>query len=576
MRDRDEEEEKKVMRAKSVHAGKVTDQEKVLDSSHKMQTKRGCKSSVGISRWVDGWLFVFWVLVGWMSVGMAGVGWAATSRPAAQLTLERQMLLWVSEHSKAFFQKHGHTGLSIGVVTEQGLLGSRHWGYADLANQRKADDHTLYGIGSITKVFTAMLTVQLRDQGKLRLDDHLQQFLPKGTRVPTDPRGLPHIQLKHLLTHTSGLPGSPHNVTPKGQDVYNHYSESQMLSALSSMSLEYPVGSQYQYSNFGYALLGYVLQVRTRQSYAALLARYILRPLGMSETRMMGTQRHPQQAWGYGDKDPKALAVVWNLGSFGPAGGIMSSVHDMARWMMLQWKAGQPNSTPVSGGSLAEMQTVHRLLGWSRKGHFSGGVGWGWHIFPLQQGKDLVVWHNGGLAGYRSFFGFSPAIRKGVIIFTNCGRSVDALGFSVMEEMSKRFWKPPQQPIHPRLQVVSEQFKTCFSGAPSSAWVSMFSPAFLAQFSATQLQGMFALYHKSFGAVVSVDLKPSRSTRVGIAHLQFQRGKTIRVLVGIDTSQQGQINMLYFLPDPPKQVSPRSRPVHRKHGSPPTTRPQAR
>ena len=109
--------------------------------------------------------------------------------------------------------------LSIGVVHDQKLLFAKAYGLADRKTTRSATPETIYYIGSVTKVFTTTLMCMLRDRGVVRLDDPITKYLPSTVTVPTDPRGAPAITLRHLATHSSGLPRIPLNITPKGGDV---------------------------------------------------------------------------------------------------------------------------------------------------------------------------------------------------------------------------------------------------------------------------------------------------------------------------------------------------------------------
>ena len=128
-------------------------------------------------------------------------------------------------------------------------------------------------------------------------------------------------------------------------------------------------------------------------------------------------------ATGYGEEDTTKEAVDWDMASLAAAGALGSNVPDLARFLSLQMRAGQADVKPVSGGTLTELHTPQRLT----DDKWDMAVGLGWHIKHGEKSGDLV-WHNGGMAGYHSFIGFFPKQKVGVIVLTNCGKSVDEIG----------------------------------------------------------------------------------------------------------------------------------------------------
>lgn len=522
--------------------------------------------------------FLRWSVPFLWVLGLSSASFAATSRPASQASSQAQQRrwAWVDAKARSYVQSKGLPGMTLGVVEGNRLVWSKHYGYANQSTKKRATNKTLYKIGSISKVFTSMLLVSLRDAGKVRLDEPLTAFLPKGTKLPYDPRGLRTMTLRHLATHTSGLPSLPYNLTPNKRDPYNHYSARAMLSSLSGLALKYPIGGRYSYSNLGVALLGYALSKRANQSYEALLQERILRPLGMNQTTsLLASAKKGKLAVGYDRTLTGVPAQPWNLGVFAPAGSIVSSLKDLAKFLSFQFRAGQAHVKPVSGGSLLEMQSTHRSLGWFQNKYFNGAMGLGWHIFPLQKRKDRVIWHNGGVAGFRSFLGFSSNMKRGVIVLTNCGRSVDALGFSLMEELSKRHWVKPKLQVSPRLKGVVEQLKTHFVAKPKPSLGALFSPLFLKQIPLFQMQMMFAQLGSKFGQPKSVSYQPTGTPNLAMVTFGFAGGKSLTFALAIDSSLQGRIVMLYMRPTAPApRFKPKKRPSKTK--SSPSSRPATR
>src|SRR5262249_5694080 len=146
------------------------------------------------------------------------------------------------------------------IVRQQDLVYAKSFGLADRRNFQAATVHTLYRIGSITKVFTTTLLAMLRDRGAVRLDDPVANYLPSEVKLPTDPRGAPAITLRHLATHSSGLPSLPPNLVPKGEDPYGGYSVDALYAGLAQIRLVVPIGAGENYSNLGMGLLGHALE----------------------------------------------------------------------------------------------------------------------------------------------------------------------------------------------------------------------------------------------------------------------------------------------------------------------------
>jgi serine-type D-Ala-D-Ala carboxypeptidase/endopeptidase len=333
--------------------------------------------------------------------------------------------------NKQLAENH-YPSLSVGVVDDGKLVFAKACGLADRETKREATPETLYYIGSVTKAFTATLMVQLRDEGKLRLDDPIAQYLPESVKLPTDPRGAPAITFRHLATHTSGLPRLPVNLKPEGEDAYNAYSLESLFAGLNKTPLIDPIGAKYSYSNLGVGLLGQILARISGDTYENLLTKRLLNPLEMRDTVFtMSTEQRARFALGY-KGDPQTKAVEWRLGSLTPAGGLVSSVPDLAKFLALQMRAGTAGVAPVSGGTLRELHTPQRLA----DRQWNMAIGLGWHIIR-DAGLGEIVWHNGGVAGHYSYFGFLPGRKIGVIVLGNRDRQVDEIGDWLLHMVAK-------------------------------------------------------------------------------------------------------------------------------------------
>src|SRR5690348_6485445 len=175
-------------------------------------------------------------------------------------------------------------GIVVGVVDPNGR---RVVAYGSLAknDNRSLNGDTVFEIGSMSKVFTSLVLMDMVRRGEVALTDPVSKFLPATVKVPE--RNNRKITLADLSTQSSGLPRMPSNFTPKDpNNPYADYTVQQMYDFLSGYQLTRDIGSQYEYSNLGVGLLGHVLTLRAGTSYEALVRARICDPLGMKDTRV--------------------------------------------------------------------------------------------------------------------------------------------------------------------------------------------------------------------------------------------------------------------------------------------------
>lgn len=320
--------------------------------------------------------------------------------------------------------------IAVGVIRDNQVFHRRAVGVVDRESLTPATCGTLYAIGSVTKTFTATLLVMLRDEGVVALDDPISRYLPPDLLLPfpSNPRGDAHITLRHLATHTSGLPRLPPNLMGFLPDPYGSYTAEHLYQALASGGLIAPIGSKYQYSNFGMGLLGHLLERAAGRGFDELLQQRIFRPLEMTDSHPRPTpELMERMARPYKGERCEQPANSWTFGVLAPAGSIVSSVDDMLKYVAFQFGAGEAVEHPLRGGSLRELHRPQRLL----DERWNSAVGLGWHV-TLDRKLGEVVWHNGGLDGFHSFVGFLPKQRAGVVVLTNCDKDIDRLAMEIL------------------------------------------------------------------------------------------------------------------------------------------------
>lgn len=321
--------------------------------------------------------------------------------------------------------------LALAVVRDRVVL---HFAAAGV--QPPPDPKTQYRLGSITKTLTATLVMQLRDEGFCALDDLLYRHLP-GTPVGG-------VTLRQLLGHVSGLqrePDGPWWERSAGGDV------DKLLAELAFDKLAGPPYTRFHYSNLAYGLLGAVLRRVTGESWADLVSKRVLDPLGMKRTTYAPVEPY---ARGYVvhaldgrlHEEPRLDA-----GAMAPAGQLWSTVTDMAKWAAF---LADPAPAVLSRETVDEMCTpvaISDLEAWT------GGHGLGPELYRV--GERVYVGHGGSMPGYVAHLSVHRRSRTGVIAFANAygltGTSIKMVGLSALTAVlnAEPVTTPPWSPAPP-------------------------------------------------------------------------------------------------------------------------------
>lgn len=268
------------------------------------------------------------------------------------------------------------------------------------------DGRTIFEIGSMSKVFTALILADMVGKGEVALDDPAEKYLPAGARMPE--RGGRKITLRDLATHRSGLPRLPNNM-PLGNpdDPYADYSETLLLDFLGGYQLPRDIGSQYEYSNLGFGLLGYLLARAAHTDYPTLLAQRITRPLGMRDT-VITLSSGQRSRFAQGHDQYMRPAGPWTIPTLAGAGAICSTGEDMLTFL----SAVMDPSSPLAPAM--RLATAERFP----MDGTSNAVGLAWMIIAPAAGRK-ILFHNGGTGGFRATMVVEPAARRGVVVLTN-------------------------------------------------------------------------------------------------------------------------------------------------------------
>ena len=319
----------------------------------------------------------------------------------------------------------GIPGASLSVVHDQELVWAKGYGYAHVEREEPATASTMYSICSISKLFTAVGVLQLRDQGKVGLDDPVTKHLDWYEIQDDDPEAGP-VTVEGLLTHTSGLPREAKASYWTGPD-YPFPTHEEIVARLSTQSMLYPPRTYYQYSNLGLTLAGEIVAAASGQTYDAYVRANILDPLGMTSTFTDHEDRFRgnRLASGYtarGRDGERKLVPDYQVRGISPAAGFISTVEDLARFASWQFRVLDGDDALLDRNTLREMHRVHWL---EPDGETTYGLGFS----VWKSDGDTFVGHGGSCPGYRSHLLLRPQDEVATAFMTN-GQGVNSRRFA--------------------------------------------------------------------------------------------------------------------------------------------------
>jgi CubicO group peptidase (beta-lactamase class C family) len=333
----------------------------------------------------------------------------------------------IDRQVSAFMERAHVPGAAWGIVIDGRLAHVGVSGYRDLATKAPVTRDTVFRIASMTKSFTAIAILKLRDEGKLSLDEPAERYVPelKGLQYPTTDS--PRITIRHLLSHAEGFPED----NPWG-DQQLAATEAQFSEMLrKGIPFSNAPGVAYEYSNYGFAILGRVVTNVSGKPYRDYIADALLRPRRMTSTTLEpAAVRGDRIARGYRWEDD-----TWKNepplpdGAFGAMGGMLTSLDDLGRYVGAFLDAWPPRdgaeTGPVRRASLREMQQIWRARPASASRNASGvlqlssgGYGYGLNI-SQDCAFNHIVAHGGGLPGFGSLMRWLPEYGVGFIAFGN-------------------------------------------------------------------------------------------------------------------------------------------------------------
>jgi CubicO group peptidase (beta-lactamase class C family) len=303
-------------------------------------------------------------------------------------------------------------GLEVAVVREGEVLIADGLGAADVEGGMSAGPATLFHHGSCTKAFTALVATVLADDGVLDLDAPVRRYVPE-LRLP-DPVIADRVTTRDLLSHRAGF--ARHDFA---WILNPSWTRSELVRRLAELPLAGDLRGQWLYSNFGYALAGLVIDRASGSTWEAELERRVLAPLGMARTTtdVGRCLADPDHASAHFERDGRVVRGDYRVcGGMGPAGQLMSCAEDSARWLLL-------HTVGAAAVPVAAVEATHHMhmpfpAGASSVGELqleAYGLGW----VTGRYGGRRLIWHNGGIDGFRTDLLLLPDDAIGVLASAN-------------------------------------------------------------------------------------------------------------------------------------------------------------
>lgn len=332
----------------------------------------------------------------------------------------------------AYRKKNRLPGIAAGIADRDGLRWWHASGFADLESGRRPDQRTLYRIASISKTITATAVLQLRDEGRLRLDDPAIRYLPELAAVQ-DPHGsIEDVTIRRLLMHTSGLQGE---LPWQDLDRFWFYRPEELLGVLHLARVTTPPEVDLKYSNFAYELMGLIVERVAGHPFTEHVRAAVLDPLGMADTVWDPDEGQvARKAVGYDarmhdDSPPVSRAIP--EGVFVADGGLWSTLEDLGAWIGQQLRTDaaleRGEGQILRGATLAEMHRPSFVAdaGWKQ----AQGLCW----YGTREGETILIGHSGALWGFITNVSFSPAGKVGAIVLLNGIGSASKLGRELLD-----------------------------------------------------------------------------------------------------------------------------------------------
>lgn len=435
--------------------------------------------------------------------------------------------------------QHHYPGFSYGLIVDGQLVHASAFGYTDVEKKTPATIHSLFRMASMTKSFTAMAILQLRDEGKLQLDDAASAYIPEMKSLHYLTTDAPPVTIRNLLTHSAGFPED----NPWGDRQLQDSDAELMALVNKGISFSNIPGVAYEYSNLGFTLLGHIVSKVSRMPYEEYITKNILQPLGMNNTKWEYTKVPPQQlAHGY-----RWLNEQWveqpmlHDGAYGAMGGLITSVEDFSKYIALHQTAYPPSNEkengPVKRSDLREMQHPWNISTLAPFYTYPDGrvcATVAAYCYGLRWMKDcddrIYVGHSGGLPGFGSNWQILPEYGIGIVSFANLTYAgTSTVNLQVLDTLIKLAQLQPRQlPPSAILQQRRDELMKILPHWKNAQSSTIFAENFFMDYPLDSLKKEAATLFAEAGKIMKVDNVVPQNQLRGIFTIEGEK-KNIEV-----------------------------------------------
>jgi D-alanyl-D-alanine carboxypeptidase len=367
------------------------------------------------------WIITFWVALVLASTSNVASALSATSSPSGPA-----VALASADVATAALGRENIPGIQTAIIRGGQIVLDQGYGVRDIGASKPVESNTLFEIGSITKSFTSAAILQLKERGKLKLNDRLGQY------VPEYPRGK-DITIKQLLQMTSGIPDHINDVPNSVKIISASLGNlDAALALIKNMPLNFKPGTQSVYSNTNYLLLGTVVARVSRMPYDEYISKNIFTPAQMTHSAFLKDEPTlPNMAVGYAAVTATKLKAAGHIGYgwSGGAGSIVSTAGDLARWDIAFF------SGRIISAADVKLATTPLFINGK-----STTYGLGWSIDQIE--GIPVISHDGGMLGFTSINDVFPTMGLSIIVLTNNGDAPpDNVAKNILAKLDREFAK---------------------------------------------------------------------------------------------------------------------------------------
>ncbi|EOV8178070.1 serine hydrolase domain-containing protein [Raoultella planticola] len=336
-----------------------------------------------------------------------------------------------------YMQRKQVSGVVVAIIHHNGPAEFHCYGVTDAKNRYPITPDTLFALGSLSKGTTAEVITLLVNEGRLHWDDTLLTLLPPGTPLSDDAK---KITLLQLVTHTSGLPRQPMNLLSlehllvylsDGENFYHELDNERVLSYLSTFNA--PLSHEPEYSNLGYAILGYILTYQTGESVEALASRMIFQPLAMRNSSYLPQtlREYPRRALGHAGDQPKfkprgALTPDWQFSNnMVGAANLYSDARDLIEYARAHFS---PTHHAALDKAFADVSVDY----YPREKE-AANIAWVTDTLAGQR----ITYQVGYIGGYSSYIGFDKANQNAVVVLQNSFNWSNYIGHAILQNQGE-------------------------------------------------------------------------------------------------------------------------------------------